>query len=90
MKYEQIMTMFSCYIDFLYCIYFIDFISLPFLTSALLSGVSAIAISSGMNHVCVIVSQAGGSVKCWGWNDYGQLGIGSTGNRYSPLDVPGE
>jgi hypothetical protein len=37
--------------------------------------------------MCVIVS--GGGLKCWGRNDFGQLGIGSTGDRHSPLDVPG-
>ena len=37
--------------------------------------------------MCVIVS--GGGLKCWGRNDFGQLGIGSTSNRHSPLDVPG-
>ncbi len=52
-----------------------------------MSGVSAIAIASGEQHTCVIV--AGGGVKCWGWNGYGQLGIGITGDRYSPADVPG-
>jgi alpha-tubulin suppressor-like RCC1 family protein len=23
-------------------------------------------------------------VKCWGWNPYGQLGLGNTTNQYSP------
>ena len=52
-----------------------------------LSGMFAIAISSGAYHTCVIVTGTG--VKCWGGNGYGQLGIGSTGNQYSPVDVPG-
>jgi hypothetical protein len=47
----------------------------------------SIAVALGNAHTCVIV--ASGGVKCWGRNDLGQLGIGSTGNRYSPVDVPG-
>ena len=54
------------------------------LTSSL-SGYSAIAIALGNTHTCVIVTSGG--VKCWGYNGYGQLGIGSTSNQYSPVDV---
>ena len=54
---------------------------------ASLSGISAIAIASGVGHTCVIVTEGG--VKCCGWNGYGQLGIGSTDDRNRHVDVPG-
>jgi alpha-tubulin suppressor-like RCC1 family protein len=50
-----------------------------------LTGGSAKAISLGQHHTCAIMTRGG--LKCWGYNDYGQLGIGSSGTRYSPVDV---
>jgi hypothetical protein len=32
---------------------------------------------------------AGGAVKCWGYNSFGQLGINGTLDQYSPVDVAG-
>ncbi len=49
------------------------------------SGYSAVTIALGSYHTCAIVS--GGGVKCWGYNGYGQLGIGGSSDRYSPADV---
>ena len=44
-------------------------------------------ISAGNEYSCVLLSN--GSVLCWGYNVYGQLGIGNTTNMYSPVFVNG-
>jgi len=51
----------------------------------LTSGVTA--ITSGIMHSCALLSN--GSVKCWGANNYGQLGDGTTTNRNEPAQVSG-
>jgi hypothetical protein len=48
-------------------------------------GVAAFAIVATWVNTCVLVT--GGQAKCWGFNDYGQLGIGSTVQQNSPVDV---
>jgi alpha-tubulin suppressor-like RCC1 family protein len=42
-------------------------------------------ISTGGNHTCAL--STGGGVKCWGNNEFGQIGDDSTTNRTSPVDV---
>ncbi len=43
------------------------------------AGRTAKAIAGGLEHTCAILDD--GSVKCWGSNVYGQLGLGDTANR---------
>lgn len=48
---------------------------------------TAVSIAVGSEHACVLDSTGG--VKCWGDNQYGQLGDGTTTNRTTPVDVVG-
>jgi alpha-tubulin suppressor-like RCC1 family protein len=47
----------------------------------------ALTISSGLTHSCVLSS--GASVWCWGRNDKGQLGDGTTADSWFPVPVVG-
>ena len=51
-------------------------------------GAIVIAISAGYYHTCAVAT--GGNVYCWGWNSNGELGIGSTASKDSPVAVSGE
>lgn len=60
--------------------------STPVDVSGLTSGVSAIAVADASFN-CALTTAGG--VKCWGRNDYGQLGDNSTTERHTPADVSG-
>ena len=47
-------------------------------------------LSAGMLHFCALYEEAGkGKIKCWGYNGYGQLGVGDNKNRLNPTKVIG-
>ncbi len=48
-------------------------------------GRTAISIDAGSHHTCAILDDS--SAYCWGRNDYGQLGDGTTTNSSTPVSV---
>jgi alpha-tubulin suppressor-like RCC1 family protein len=46
-------------------------------------------ITAGSEHTCANIGITIRSVWCWGDNEHGQLGDGTTTDRYSPVEVTG-
>jgi alpha-tubulin suppressor-like RCC1 family protein len=59
--------------------------NVPVQVFGLTSGV--IAITAGVYHTCALLS--GGAMQCWGANDRGEIGDGTTTQRHVPTPVIG-
>jgi alpha-tubulin suppressor-like RCC1 family protein len=50
----------------------------------------ASAVAAGADHTCALVTLLGGStVQCWGRNEHGEVGDGTTVDRPAPVTVAG-
>jgi alpha-tubulin suppressor-like RCC1 family protein len=47
-----------------------------------------VQIATGRRHTCAIIANGFGSVRCWGENGSGQIGVGATSDVLRPLSVP--
>ncbi len=48
---------------------------------------NVVQVVTGEGHTCALVRD--GTVRCWGWNEMGQLGNGAEGNASVPMPVAG-
>lgn len=55
--------------------------------SAKHDNVVPIAVGTSWTHTCALLSN--GTVACWGRNEHGQIGDGTTTDRHAPVPVPG-
>ena len=61
---------------------------LPRLLRVAVAGIStATAVAAGDSYTCALISDT--SAACWGRNDFGQLGDGTTHSRPTPVPVVG-
>ena len=56
-------------------------------TSSAFLVVTSAAVSAAANHSCGVTTV--GSAYCFGWNEFGQLGDGTTDTRFTPVFISG-
>lgn len=66
-----------------------DGTSIRRLTPVAVSGLGSGVVSIAVSKLTTCAVTASGAVKCWGINNYGQVGDGTTTSRYSPTTVSG-